>query len=88
MFLLFLGPQGPLVIPLIDLPVRPPALNESLDPLYKGICLLNYQKTRQTNPMPPHIPPDPSRPLAPHFGPLDIILELIGPSRSPLLLYK
>ena len=58
MFLLFLSPQGPLVIPLIEPPVRPPALNGSLDPLYIGICLLNYQKTRQTNPVPPDIPPD------------------------------
>ena len=56
MFLLFLGTQGPLVIPLIDPPVRPPArpiLDPStssltiLDPQDHLYCYTNDQRTHQ-----------------------------------------
>ena len=33
----FLGPRGPLVLPLVDPRTRPPVRNENLDPMYTGI---------------------------------------------------
>ena len=33
----FLGPRGPLVLPLVDPRTRAPARNENLDPMYTGI---------------------------------------------------
>ena len=34
---LFLGPRGPLVLPLVNPRTRPPVRNEKLDPMYTGI---------------------------------------------------
>ena len=42
----FLGPRGPLVLPLVN----PPAL-KILTPIYRHICLMNHQETPQTNPL-------------------------------------
>ena len=33
----FLGPRGPLVLPLVNPRTRPPVRNENLDPMYTGI---------------------------------------------------
>ena len=35
--LLFLGPRGPLVLPLVNPYTRPPVRNENLDHMYTGI---------------------------------------------------
>ena len=42
-----LGPQGPLVIPPLDAPVHLQEKSGSL--IYRHICLMNHQKTHQTN---------------------------------------
>ena len=46
---LFLGPRGPLVLPLVGSSVRPSAL-KSGSLIYRHTCLMNHQKSHQTNP--------------------------------------
>ena len=64
----FLGPRGPLVLPLVNPPVGPAAL-KILTPIYRHICLINHQETPQTNLMaqwdPLDVPPNPLGPPAP-----------------------
>ena len=49
----FLGPRGPLVLPSVGsfVPSRPQEKSGSL--IYRHICLMNHEKTHQTNPMGP-----------------------------------
>ena len=46
----FLGPRGPLVLPLVD-PSVCPSLLKIWTPIYRHICLMNHQETHQTNPV-------------------------------------
>ena len=79
----FLGPRGPLVLPLVNPPVGPAAL-KILTPIYRHICLMNHQETPQTNPLAIRDPLDvslnplgpPGPPIAP-LGPLKRSLGLI-----------
>ena len=66
----FLGPRGPLVLPLVDPPARTPVRNENLD---RHICLMNQQETPQTN-------------LMAQWDPLDIPLEPKAPPSTPMTL--
>ena len=68
----FLGPRGPLVLPSVgpsvpSVPSVPQEKSGSL--IYRHICLMNHEKTHQTNPMAPWDPLDAlSTPLDP-LGP-------------------
>ena len=81
----FLGPRGPLVLPLVDPRVCPSMLKIWITYIYRHICLMNHQKTHQTNPMAPWNPLD--APLDP-LGPLNRSLRLIELLISPQLPYK
>ena len=63
--IIFLGPRGPLVLPLVDPYVHPYAL-KILTPIYRHICHMNHQKTPQTNPLAT-------------WDPLDVSLNPLGP---------
>ena len=67
----FLGPRGPLVLPLVNPPVGPAAL-KILTPIYRHICLINHQETPQTN-------------LMAQWDPLDVSPSPLGPPAPPLL---
>ena len=66
----FLGPRGPLVLPLVDPYVRTYAL-KILTPIYRHICLMNHQETPQTNPLA-------------ILDPLDVSLNPLGPPGPPI----
>ena len=64
----YLGPQGPLVLPLLDPPVRLQEKSGSLT--YRHTCLMNHQRTHQTinqivSWVLPDTPLDPLGPQAP-----------------------
>ena len=75
----FLGPLGPLVEPSIS---RPPVLsvrdNFSRVHIYRHRCLMNHQKSHQTNPMAQRDPID--APLTP-WDPVGLPLDPLGPCR-------
>ena len=59
--ILFLGPRGPLVLPSVGPSVRPsvrPSARKIWITIYRHICLMNHEKTHQTNPMAPWDPLD------------------------------
>ena len=74
-----LGPRGTLVLPLVDW-TCPLSCMKILD-----ICLMNHQKTHQTNPMAPR---DPPLPLVPSGSPVDPLwtpnnpIDPIGPGTA------
>ena len=45
---IFLGPRGPLVLPLVNQPARAKNLDTQIQAY---ICLMNHQETHQTNPV-------------------------------------
>ena len=65
----FLGPRGPLVLPLVD-PPAPARAMKIWTPIYRHICLMNHQETPQTNPMA-------------QWDPLDVSLNPLGPPGPP-----
>ena len=65
----FLGPRGPLVLPLVDPPAHPYAM-KIWTPIYRHICLMNHQETPQTNPLA-------------IWDPLDVSLNPLGPPGTP-----
>ena len=72
----FLGPRGPLVLPLVECP---PARAKNLDHnIYRHTCLMNHQKSHQTNPMAQRDPID--APLTP-WDPVGLPLDPLGPCR-------
>ena len=70
----FLGPRGPLVLPLIELRTRKKNLDHNI---YRHTCLMTHQKSHQTNPMAQRDPID--APLTP-WVPVGLPLEPLGPS--------
>ena len=69
----FLGPRGPLVLPTVgpSRPVRPvPCARKIWITIYRHICLMNHEKTHQTNPMAP-------------WDPLDALLTPWDPLATP-----
>ena len=76
----FLGPRGPLVEPSIFPPVpsRPVRNNFSRVHIYRHTCLMNHQKSHQTNPMAQRDPID--APLTP-WDPVGLPLDPLGPCR-------
>ena len=79
---LFLGLRGPHGMLLLVSPsVRPPEKSGSV--IYSYICLVNHQKTSETNPMAPRDPLDaPFDPLRSLSRSLDLI-ELLRPPQLP-----
>ena len=66
----FLGPRGPLVLPLVDPRTRARAM-KIWTPIYRHICLMNHQETPQTNPLA-------------IWDPLDVSLNPLGPPGPPI----
>ena len=66
----FLGPRGPLVLPLVD-PPAPARAMKIWTPIYRHICLMNHQETPQTNPLA-------------IWDPLDVSLNPLGPPAPPI----
>ena len=65
----FLGPRGPLVLPLV---ACTPARKKNLDHnIYRHTCLMNHQKTRLTSLMAP-------------WDPLDALLDPLAPPGPPM----
>ena len=52
----FLGPRGPLVLPSVGSSVLSCPQEKSGSLIYRHICLMNHEKTYQTNPMAPWDP--------------------------------
>ena len=72
----FLGPRGPLVLPLVECPS---VCKKNLDHnIYRHTCLMNHQKSHPTNPMAQRDPID--APLTP-WDPLGLPLDPLGPCR-------
>ena len=68
-FIMFLGPRGPLVLPLV---ACTPARKKNLDHnIYRHTCLMNHQKTRLTSLMAP-------------WDPLDALLDPLAPPGPPM----
>ena len=67
--LYFLGPRGPLVLPLVECPS---VCKKNLDHnIYRHTCLMNHQKTRLTSLMAP-------------WDPLDALLDPLAPPGPPM----
>ena len=74
----FLGPRGPLVEPS-NFPSRPSVRKKfSRVHIYRHTCLMNHQKSHQTNPMAQREPID--APLTP-WDPVGLPLDPLGPCR-------
>ena len=58
MILGFLGPRGPLVLPSVGPVPSVPSARKIWITIYRHICLMNHEKTHQTNPMAPWDPLD------------------------------
>ena len=74
----FLGPRGPLVEPSNPCPPVPSRNNFSWVHIYRHTCLMNHQKSHQTNPMAQRDPID--APLTP-WDPVGLPLDPLGPCR-------
>ena len=65
----FLGPRGPLVLPLVNPYVRTPAMKIWIQCIQANM-LMNHQETPQTNPMA-------------QWDPLDVSFNPLGPPGPP-----
>ena len=69
LFPFFLGPRGPLVLPLVECTY---VCKKNLDHnIYRHTCLMNHQKTRLTSLMAP-------------WDPLDALLDPLAPPGPPM----